>query len=589
MWRRGALAVLVGSMLLGAVTVPAAADGRDRDRSHRDKPSRVLIIMLDQARPDTIERYDMDNVKELMRRGTSFPNALVGHMAAETVISHSVITSSQFPKNMGWSNEVHRDVEGVLGPPGDYYVTSSLSCNQFKALIEHGGYKKLPDYLDDRFGSASKFVSIAQKRTAVCPAGPTSSVADGDPTDPEDIIFQIRGSSGAPCDPAYGASSWREPEYANGTPPLYLGLFPCSRWSTWQGAGAYGTGSILPGRIYPLEGDRFVPGRHPLHVGGDNWSADAVIRVIENDPAWRGMLVSLGGIDKLGHMWGPEDEETGPPGSDQEMRHLPFIAKNADVQVGRMVDALRRKRLLDDTLIVVTADHAAQTGRDFHGVFEGFPPPNGNGCNPATGSTGLRSDCNWYFGRDADEVYLDPSPAIAGFRDALTPLGGETNLDFSYQDGHVAAWLDDNSRQMKRHAADAALDLPGVIASYYLDDDQDDYRLFDTNRMSRSERRWFERHGGRLVDTMAAPYGPDVTALLETDVTYGVMGDHGGHNRLIQNIPMIFHGPGVGSRDSDKEIRLVDVMPTILDTMGIRYDKRDVDGRAVELSRRDRD
>ena len=46
---------------------------------------------------------------------------------------------------------------------------------------------------------------------------------------------------------------------------------------------------------------------------------------------------------------------------------------------------------------------------------------------------------------------------------------------------------------------------------------------------------------------MAAPYGPDVVALLETDVTYGVMGDHGGHTRLIQNIPMVFSGPGIGS------------------------------------------
>jgi alkaline phosphatase D len=68
-----------------------------------------------------------------------------------------------------------------------------------------------------------------------------------------------------------------------------------------------------------------VPGRDPAHLGGDTWSADAAITVIQNDPGWRGMLVSLGGIDKLGHMWGPEDMETGPPGSDQEMRHLPFI------------------------------------------------------------------------------------------------------------------------------------------------------------------------------------------------------------------------------------------------------------------------
>ena len=582
MRRRRIILALVGSVLLGALLLaPTAQAGGSK------RPSRVLILMLDQARPDTIERYGMTNVQRLMRRGVSFPNALVGHMAAETVISHNVITSGQFPKNMGWSNEVYRDVDGVLGAPGDYYVTSSLSCDQFKALIEHGGYRKLPDYLDDRFGADSKFVSIAQKRSAVCPAGPTSSAADGTPTDPEDIIFQIRGSSATSCD---GASGWRQPEYANtAPPPAYFGLgTPCNRWWTWQGSPAYGTGSILPGRIYPLEGNRFVPGRDLAHLGGDTWSADAAITVIENDPAWRGMLVSLGGIDKLGHMWGPEDEETGPPGSDQEMRHLPFIAKNADVQVGRIVEALRAQGLLKETLIVITADHAAQTGRPFLGRLDTFPPgvPDSNLCDPATGSTGLRSDCNWYYGRDADEIYLDPSPAIAGFRDALTPAGGVTNLRFSYQDGHIAAWLNDNSRARKRQAADAVLDLPGVIASFRLNGAQDDYRLHGTNRMRFRELLWFWRHGEELVDTMAAPYGPDVVALLETDVTYGTKGDHGGHNRLVQNIPMIFSGPGLGSRDSYRAMRLVDVLPTVLETMDIDYDEDDLDGEAVRLPRR---
>ena len=575
MGRRWMVLFLAGLTVL-AVLVPAAAQaGR-----HPDRPSRVLIIMLDQARPDTIERYGMKNVQALMKKGTSFPNALVGHMAAETVISHNVITSGQFPKHMGWSNEVHRDVDGVLGAPGDFYVTSSMSCAQFKALIEHGGYRKLPDYLDDRFGETSKFVSIAQKRSAVCPAGPTSSAAgDGTATDPEDIILQIRGSS-APqsCD---GLSGWRVPEDANPPAPAYFDLAsPCNRWWTWQGSPAYGTGSILPARIYPLEGNRFVPGRDPAHLGGDVWSADAAITVIRNDPGWRGMLVSLGGIDKMGHMWGPEDEETGPPGSDQEMRHMPFIAKTADAQVGKIVNALKARGLLDDTLVVITADHAAQTGREFYGRFDTFPPgvPDSNLCDPATGSTGLRSDCNWYYGRDADEVYLDPSPAIAGLRDALGP-----NLRFSYQDGHVATWLNDRSRASREEAADALLDLPGVIASFRLNDAEDDYRLAGVNRMGLRELLWFLGHANELVDTMAAPYGPDAVALLKTDVTYGVMGDHGGHNRIVQNIPMVFSGPGVGSRDSLKEIRLVDVLPTILETMGIDYDRSDVDGRAVRL------
>ena len=586
--RRTAPKALIGSVLLAAALAsPAVAGGGDGKGGDgdRDKPSRVLIIMLDQARPDTIERYDMDNVKELMREGTSFPNALVGHMAAETVISHNVIVSGLFPKNMGWSNEVYRDSANVLSTPGVYHVTSSMLCPQFATLIDAGGYRKLQDYLDDEFGETSAFASIAQKRTAACPSGHTSSrVNDGTATpDPEDIIFQIRGDNVA----AQCGSGWRRPEYV-GVPRVYFGFTDnCTdRWWTFQGAGAYGTGALSPANIYPLDGNRFVPGFDPAHIGGDNWSADATIRFIENEPNWRGVMVSLGGIDKLGHMWGPEDEgEAGAaPGSIEEMRHLPFVAKNADEQVGRIVDALEASGLLDETLIVITADHAAQTGRSFHGVLA--PGVTNPLCTAP--STGIRSDCNWYFGSDANEVYLDPSPAIAGFRDALTPPGGVTNLRFSYQDGHIAAWLNDNSPAMKRQAADAALDLPGVIASYRLTAAQDDYRLFGTNRMSRSERRWFERHGGRLVDTMAAPYGPDVTALLETDVTYGVMGDHGGHNRLIQNIPMIFYGAGVGSKDSGKEIRLVDVMPTVLETMGIRYDEDDIDGEAVKLPKSDR-
>jgi arylsulfatase A-like enzyme len=267
------------------------------------------------------------------------------------------------------------------------------------------------------------------------------------------------------------------------------------------------------------------------------------------------------------------------------MRHLPFIAKTADEQVGKMIAALKARGLLDETLVVITADHAAQTGRQFNGRFDTFPPgvPDSNLCDPATGSTGLRSDCNWYYGRDADEIYLDPSPAIAELSDALTPAGGATNLRFSYQDGHVGAWLNDSSRERKLEAARAMLDLPGVIASFRLNDDADDYRLVGTNRMGFRDLLWFWTHGPQLVDTMAAPYGPDAVALLETDVTYGVMGDHGGHNRLVQNIPMVFYGPGVGSGDSRKELRLVDVLPTILETMGIDYDENDVDGEAVRL------
>jgi arylsulfatase A-like enzyme len=77
--------------------------------------------------------------------------------------------------------------------------------------------------------------------------------------------------------------------------------------------------------------------------------------------------------------------------------------------------------------------------------------------------------------------------------------------------------------------------------------------------------------------------GPDVVGITRTNVTYGVMGDHGGSQKLVQNIPMIFSGPGVGAQDSNRQIRHVDVLPTILESMGIDYDPADLDGEAVKL------
>jgi len=125
--------------------------------------------------------------------------------------------------------------------------------------------------------------------------------------------------------------------------------------------------------------------------------------------------------------------------------------------------------------------------------------------------------------------------------------------------------------------------MPGVIASYYTNDAQDDYVPFGTNHIVGAERSWFARHGEELVDTMAEPSGADVVGLLASDVTYGVIGDHGGHSKLIQEIPMVFYGPGVGSKDPNTRMRLVDVLPTILETMGINYDQAELDGEAVKL------
>jgi hypothetical protein len=518
------------------------------------RPSRVLIIVLDQMRPDYVERFDMENVAAIMAGGVNFHRAILGHMAAETVISHNVMTSGMLPKHMGWSNEVIRDVDDVFGAAeGEYVVTSSMGCAQFGQLVAHEGYPKLGDYLDqvDAEGDA-RFVAIGQKTTASCNAG--------QPADSNDIVVRAGSAATLDCDEDGTSERWRPPSGVN--VPAYIGSF-CGRFYV-NVTPTYGTATTAPAWMYPLDGDRFAVGTSTDHIGGDIWTADAAIAVMRKESDWNGMLVSLPSIDKMGHMWGTGADDPGPSGVGDDVydfAHLPKVAEIADEQVGRLMQELEAQGILDDTLVVLTADHAGQTAHRFHGV-NAFD----------------RGNFNWYYGQDADETYLSPAPDLAPL------VSGNPNVDFTYQDAQIAVFLDDTSVAAMREVALDVLELPDVIAAYYRDGDRY-VRHGSLGSMNRREFSWWKRYGQRLVDTMAADYGPDVVGLLRDETSYGVIGDHGGHQRLIQEIPMVFSWPGLeAGAKPGVEIRSVDIVPTILALMGIEADpSHPMDGRAIHL------
>ena len=130
LFRTWALALC--AMLVGLVVgTPAWGHG-----GAQKPPKRVLVLVLDQLRPDYVDKFDMRNVKGLMRRGVSFDKAYLGHMASETVISHNVITSGKLPRNMGWSDEAYRDVDNVLGGgAGAMWISGSLTRDQFSKVL----------------------------------------------------------------------------------------------------------------------------------------------------------------------------------------------------------------------------------------------------------------------------------------------------------------------------------------------------------------------------------------------------------------------------------------------------------------------
>jgi hypothetical protein len=535
-------------------------------------PSRVLLIVIDGMRADYLDRYDLPNLEALRASGVGFTRSQVGYMSSITVISHNVIASGQLPKHQGWSNEIFRDTENVLGGGANgLYVMSSASCGDFKLLTEHEGYPKLADYLGDlETDGDARFVSIATKDRSACGVGHPVQTGSNDM-----IVGMARLSSGSeiPC-PGYAAQRWRFPRGAN--VPTATGDIGevCGRWYV-DGGLDYGTKTTSPAWLYPLDGNRFVTGTDSARKGGDVWSTDAALKVMHDDfndaddDDWRGLFVGLAGPDKMAHMWGPDDSVTGPTATDA-MIHLPGALATVDQQVGRLLDELETEGILDETLIVVTADHGMTEAERFYG-------------NPGVSNVSGQGDLNWYYGAEtgtrADESYLSPSPAIAKLGERI----GD-NLAFSYQDTHVAVWLRSGSKGERNAASKQMRKLPGAIATYGLNEADDGYVLTWTGPMTTAERTWFNANAQRLIDTMASSNNADAVALLADDVTYSVQGDHGGHQADNQYIPIFFSGPGVPTGVmSNFPIRNVDILPTILARLGIAP-SAPMDGVAFDLA-----
>jgi Type I phosphodiesterase / nucleotide pyrophosphatase len=302
--------------------------------------------------------------------------------------------------------------------------------------------------------------------------------------------------------------------------------------------------------------------------------ADAAIEMMGRED-WSGMFVTLGAIDKAGHMWGADQDTGGGTGpldclTGAAQVHVACAAKNADDQLGKLLAAVKAKDASDGsaTLIVLTADHGATHGASFYGK-----------------QTLLAGDTNWYYdplsasfdgGAPSGSFYNNPSTEIAKLGAAL---GG--NLQFSYQSTSIQAWLTNHDDAHKLAAIGPMSEAAGVIASYWRDGDR--YILASTNPMTKSEKKWWKQNGQGIVDGMAADNGPDVVGLLHDDTGYGVYGDHGGATEEVQRVPMVFWSPGDTHGDiADEPFQTPDVMPTILRKLGIPL-THSVDGKSHKL------
>jgi hypothetical protein len=547
-------------------------------------PNRVLIVLFDQMVPKYADQFNMPNFRALRGQGTSFKNAYLGYMASETVISHNVIVSGQLPSHMGWVDEAYRDNDGVIAatsygtPVGAMHITGDFGQSQFNAIVSDAGYPKLQDYLHgvSQANASKQFIMVGEKnyavRSAIAATGTATNLiavhlSSGITTN----IGTLPG--GATCVANVGPtfrepSGYRVPDYLRTEGVTTVGTTTyCGRYviNADRTTNNYGTLDAFPSWLYPEDGNRFFPGTDATaqagHTGGDVWATDAAIQMMGAEN-WAGMFVTLGGIDKAGHMWGAQQDANRFAGdcnaANDALRganqtHVRCAAEIADAQLGKLRTAVAAYDAAHggETMIVLTADHGATYGKSFYGK-----------------RTVRASDSNWYYGPNVydggliDHVtYNSPSPSLA-------PLLATNNVDFSYQSTAIEAWLSDNSLTKKQEAADIMTTLPGVMASYYRNGDH--FILSGFDKSPASEKSWWQAHGQELVDTMISDNGPDVIGLLHDRVGYGAYGDHGGAQETVQRVPVVFWSPSLAAHKiQGGGFRTIDILPTILQAMGI--------------------
>ena len=426
--RKSLFLVLVVVLMLMVVASAALAKA----------PTKVMIVVMDQMRPEYAKQYDMTNVLWLQNHGVNFSKAYVGDMASETVVSHNVMVSGLFPKHMGWSDEAFRDVDNVLGFGAGAIVTSGdLGFAQYEALIQSAGdYPKLGDYLRDRIPGHHR----RQRR----PEGLPGRVDGGRELRP----LRAYGVHEARDDPAPDGSAvdgtYRGPR---GIVPSYISYGPAllRQRRQRQRQRRPPAGGLL--RHQDRQAGLALSGGRPLRARSLRRSRERRrlgrrrgMAIMDNED-WSGMFVTLSAIDKIGHMWGggrstTQGTYTWDPNSMFNWVHMPFAAKNADDQLGRIIDKLRELGQLDDTLIVLTADHGAEAAT------------NGYFGNNVSGGGNL----SWYAGtwhaRHRSRRPRTPGPA------ALQPLIATGNVDFSYQSTAIETWLKDFSWAKKVEAAE---------------------------------------------------------------------------------------------------------------------------------------
>ncbi|MBI1850045.1 MAG: alkaline phosphatase family protein [Planctomycetes bacterium] len=484
------LTSVVGLAALAALAANLVAAPATNTR--RVEPKFLALIVLDGCRPDYLDLVPMPNLDALRQRGTTFDRAWVGQLVNNTPPSHSTIATGCFPRRHGvvsffWKNPATDELD-------DATALSAVMDGRFGGIIRDS---KVPSFLGLLRAKSKKGVRgyAISSHKYYAAAGMGALEADT-------ILFAVPAGT--------GAQSVEQRE-----------------------EGASATVTFTPGSVIGHAAPPRILSDPQLNVPlvskeGDmnGWAVNAALKLFERDPC-EVLYLNLCETDEVGHMTGASREAMKP------------VMKALDAQLGRLVDAYKKIGRYDETVFVVTADHAMIPNRHVvelpspTAIAETFPPAERaeRASQLRPGFVVARPPYLWVKNTEDAGVFAE------GF--ARTQSSGVRGVFY------------------KHKAPNGSLEyLPATTTANRLPQPLIDAYLY-------------------LLSTMACPNGPDIVLATEEDTLFGSgkAGTHGGHVTFtwdVQHIPMILAGPGIrAGAVSHAPARLADIAPTLSRLFGL--------------------
>jgi len=291
-------------------TTTLGSDGNGTNNNYTGKPLYYFLIYVDGLSPVFIEKFNPPNIMQIISEGTYFPNAYVGHLTSNTIVSHAVGNAGLFPNRWG--------------------------------IVDYG-WRNIYDDPD--------LNQIVPEYKAINPGDYNLIVND-------DLPSKIRRhyEYELPSFPLWLKTNYQDALTVGVSTKQYMATYLAGMDIRIMGKVTQ-DGYIVPyyqlGKADGLINDVSIKSSELL-TKGDNWVMEIVKRILENLRP-RYMLINLPDVDLNAHV-------TGGPGALDSM-YNPVM--NADKVKGEFVQTLKTLGIYDKSVIVITADHGFSMNLDY--------------------------------------------------------------------------------------------------------------------------------------------------------------------------------------------------------------------------------